>query len=109
MRQTLGQKLRFLRLSRKYTQQEISGYLHLERAAYANYESDRRCPSCQSIVVIADFYGVPADYLIREELPDNSDSASLVLEQVLKDFCLLEPEKQKIIAQYLHRCAKNKV
>lgn len=105
---TLGEKLRFLRNSKKYTQQQLSGYLHMERAAYANYETGRRSPSYQHIILIADFFGVHTDFLIRDDFTGNPYRRPGIAEQVMRDFCLLEPERQKVIAEYLHFCAKRK-
>lgn len=108
MKQTLGKKLRYLRESRQYTQQEVSGYLHMERAAYCNYENDRRTPSRQHIAVIADFFNVRIDYLVRDDFTGNPYRQPCIAEQVLKDFCCLEPDKQRFIADFLHYCAERK-
>lgn len=105
---TLGEKLRFLRDSRNYTQQQLSGYLHLERAAYANYENGRRSPSYQHIVVIADFFGVRTDYLIRDDFAGNPYRRPGIADQIVRDFCLLDPDRQRIIAEYLHFCARRR-
>ncbi len=107
MQQTLGQKLRMLRRSRHFTQQQISDHLHLERAAYANYENDRRMPSYQHLVRIADFYSIHIDYLVRPEFSGAVRRRSSRAEQVLEDFCALAPDVQHEIAEYIHyRAAK---
>lgn len=102
MEHTLGEKLRILRQSRDYTQQQVSSYLHMERAAYANYESGKRIPSYRYIVRIADFYGVRVDYLVRDNFSGNPRKRSCRAEQILEEFCLLEPKIQEELAQYIH-------
>lgn len=108
MEKTLGQKLRILRESRHFTQQQISGFLHLERAAYANYESDRRNPSYEYILVIADFYDVRVDYLIRPDFTGNPRQLPVRIEHMLRDYCRLAPDLQKLIADFIHHCAASK-
>lgn len=63
--QTLAQHLRELRNLHGYTQETVSTRLHIERAAYANYESGKREPSLQTTSAIADLYGISLDLLIR--------------------------------------------
>ncbi len=102
MSKTLGQKLRALRRSRHLTQQKLSDYLHMERAAYANYESDRRVPSYQHLVLIADFYNIHLDYLVRPDFSGAIRRRPARAEQIFEDFCLLEPDVQHEIAEYIH-------
>ncbi len=102
---TLGEKLRLLRHSRQYTQQQLSNHLHLERAAYANYENGRRSPSYQHIARIADYYKVPADYLIRDDYDGDPCHKPCLVERdcgsAWQDFCLLDANDQGHIADYL--------
>lgn len=102
MGQSLGEKLRLLRISRDYTQEQISGYLHLERAAYTNYENNKRVPSYRCIVQIADFYGVRVDYLVRDDFSGNPRRNPCQAEQILEEFCLLDPGTQTELAAYIH-------
>lgn len=107
MKQSLGEKLRTLRHSRHITQQQLSDHLHLERAAYANYENDRRIPSYQHLVLIADFYGIHIDYLVRPDFSGAIRKRSSKAEQIFEDFCSLTPDIQREIAEYIHyRAAK---
>lgn len=100
MKQTLGQKLRMLRALCGYTQEELSVYLFLGRSTYANYENDRRLPSHQCLMRIADFYAISVDTLIRS---DNSSSGIAVSENApaFSDFCQLTQEGQSEVGEYI--------
>ena len=64
MEQTLGNRLRALRLSRNLTQKTVAEYLGLSLMAYAHYELGDRDPSLDTLRRLCDFFDVSADYLI---------------------------------------------
>lgn len=64
---TLNEKLRFLRVKQGLTQKQVSEYLHITRSSYCNYETHKRLPSYPLIVLLADFYHVSVDYLVRDD------------------------------------------
>ncbi|MDO4344521.1 MAG: helix-turn-helix transcriptional regulator [Eubacteriales bacterium] len=101
-KQTLGQKLRFLRLSRQYTQEQISRCLNMERAAYANYENDRRIPTFPYIVSISNFYDIYIDFLIRDDCSDVSRRHRSETEPLLTDFYMLNPVFRKMVLEFVH-------
>lgn len=57
-------RLRYLRQCRNYSQKEIAYLLGLSRSAYALYETGRRDPSLETLLRLADLYGVSTDYLL---------------------------------------------
>lgn len=65
LRSTLGQRLRRLREDRGYTQEHVSTILNVERQTYTNYENGYRTPPLDSLVQLADLFGISMDYLIR--------------------------------------------
>ncbi|MDO5541326.1 MAG: helix-turn-helix transcriptional regulator [Eubacteriales bacterium] len=101
MQKTLGEKLRTLRQSRNYTQQQISRILFIGRAAYSNYENDKRLPSYDCIAAIADFYEVKLDYLIRSDFSGNPKRTSDAENNILNAFRLLDSSAQKELWEYL--------
>lgn len=60
-----------------YTQQEISDLLNISRQAYSNYETSKRTPDLDSLMRLADIYGVSLDQLVNH--PCTKDG--LILEQ----------------------------
>lgn len=53
-----------LRKQRGLTQQEAAEKLQLARSTYVGYEIGKREPTFQTLIHIADFYGVSTDYLL---------------------------------------------
>ncbi|MCY7835251.1 helix-turn-helix domain-containing protein [Bacillus haynesii] len=64
---TLGERLRMLRDKQrpKLSQEALSKKLGMNRATYARYETGDNEPDYETLIKIADFYGVTLDYLIR--------------------------------------------
>ena len=69
MPQRFGEKLRFLRRHRQLTQTDLAQQLSLVGQAHiANVESNRRGSSLQFVILIASFFHVTTDYLLRDEI-----------------------------------------
>ena len=66
----IGQRLKSLRLLRGKTQQDLADVLNISRSAYALYEAGRRQLGYESLLALADFYGISLDYLfeVRETM-----------------------------------------
>lgn len=60
-------RLKELRLSRQYTQEQIAQYLGISRSSYAMYEQGRREPGLEIIESFADFFNVDMDYLLGKK------------------------------------------
>lgn len=73
--QQLGAKLRYLRTHYGWTQADLSRALGLAAHAHISYlEANRKEPSIDLLLKIADFFGVSIDYLLRDEIPIELDS-----------------------------------
>jgi len=72
---SLGEKLRNLRLKTKKTLSEQSKMLKVSMNSVYRWEHDLAVPRKPMLRIMADFYGVPLDWLLSE-----SASASLVSE-----------------------------
>lgn len=60
----LPQRIRYLRLQRQLTQQQLARELNISRATLCHYENGQREPDLQTLNAIADFFGVSLDYLV---------------------------------------------
>lgn len=60
----IGEKLVELRKRRGLSQQEISDKLDVSRGTYSLWETNKRRPELDSLIAIADFYGVSVDYIL---------------------------------------------
>lgn len=66
-------RLKELRKKLKLTQEQISKKLGLSRSAIAMYETNSSEPDFQTLVKMAEFFGVSVDYLIGKDNNDNSN------------------------------------
>lgn len=70
--QLLGTKLRELRRQKGWKQTELTRHLGLSHPGYINnLEADRRVPSLDLIVQIANLFGITTDYLTLDVIPIN--------------------------------------
>ncbi|MYL50287.1 helix-turn-helix domain-containing protein [Halobacillus litoralis] len=60
----IGQRMKYLRQSKKMTQSELAEKLNITRGTYAHYEIEKRKPDYDTLQKIADFYDVSTDYLL---------------------------------------------
>lgn len=64
----LAQNIKFLRKQKEVTQQEMADALGINQSSTANWESDTRKPDIETIVRIAEYFGVTLDDLILKDL-----------------------------------------
>lgn len=60
----IGEKLRFLRKLKGYTQETIAGKLYMERRTYANLENNVTKIDMERMAQIAEVYGIGLDELL---------------------------------------------
>ena len=61
-----------LREERKLSQKDIAEYLGITRQAVNSYECGRREPDYNTLVSLADFFGVTVDFLLGRTLTKNA-------------------------------------
>ena len=79
------ERLRRLRKERNLSQDEIGKSLNIDGRSVGNYESGNREPSLDTLVKLANFYGVSADYLLGRTDSRGIDSGReevLILERL---------------------------
>ena len=57
--------LKKLRLSRKKTQLQVQIATGIEQALLSKYENDIRIPPTDSLIILADYYNVSIDYILK--------------------------------------------
>ena len=60
----LGERLRALRKERHLTQHDMADVLDISFNSYCRYEKNEREPMVPTIVAMADYFNVSADYLL---------------------------------------------
>ena len=59
-----GLRLRELREKKRLSQQQLADWLGLTRSSISNYENNTQTPPADTLVRLADIYGVSVDYLL---------------------------------------------
>ena len=68
----IGDTLKQLRMKQGLTSEELCSKIGIKGGSYRNYERNDRKPDYDTLVKLADFYGVTTDYLLgREPAPDD--------------------------------------
>lgn len=86
-----GERLRTLREKRGWTQQDLADRLNISRNTVAGYESKGKIPREDTLISIADIFGVSTDYLLgRTDNPDphayDEEDAEVAFQRVIEAF-----------------------
>lgn len=73
----LANNLRYLRKQCGLTQTTLSDMLNISRQAYSNYETSKRTPDLDSLLLLASFYQVNLDALVLKNLQHSDDACVL--------------------------------
>lgn len=63
----LGDKIKVLRKEKRITQQELANAIDVVQSTIGMIESGKKTGSTQTLLKIADFFGVTVDYLLSED------------------------------------------
>ena len=102
-------RLAELRKQNKLSIEDMANLIKLSKHAYKSYEVGEREPKLQSLVKLADFFGVTTDYIINHgdyKYPIDQKNKEIIdmnlcdeeLE-LLKSYRLLRPEMQHFFAE----------
>lgn len=88
-----AENIRILRTKKEKSQQDIADYLQITRQAYSYYENGKRQPDYETLLKLAEYFGVTVDYLLRGD----SDSECLPEELVIlnRKAKRMSPEKRQ--------------
>lgn len=99
------ENIRALRKRAKYTQEEVSQKLNIQRQTYCNYENATRTPPIEIILALANLYHVSVDYLItgkNTSRPKSEQSPAARSEKkLLKEFSSLSEKKQQEVMEFI--------
>lgn len=105
----LGDKIKTLRKERRITQQELANAIEVVQSTIGMIESGKKTGSPQTLVKLADFFGVTVDYLLSEndeevkEIKKEKDYSLTIKEQLD-----IDNEAKKIIDNLSLSFSKNK-
>ncbi len=77
----LGERIKKLRISSGYTQQQLAERLNVTKSLISAYESGQRSPSYDNLISIAYVFKVSTDYLLGVKQGSSLDLSGLSEEQ----------------------------
>lgn len=77
----IGQNLKQLRKLKNLTQQELADKLNIRRSSIGAYEECRATPRYETLESVSDFFGLPIDTLIREDLSQINEQELIKLQK----------------------------
>lgn len=60
----IAERLQTLRKEKKKTQQDMADYLGIKLRTYQYYEGNDHRPDYETLIALADYFGVTTDYLL---------------------------------------------
>ncbi len=85
----LGDKIRNLRVSHKYTQEDLALKIKVSKSAIGMYEQNRRSPDLETLLKLSDIFEVSVDYLLGKDThttPSTNRSIPAEDDRLLKYF-----------------------
>ncbi len=79
---TFGENLRTLRAARGLTQKELGERVGLSKAVVSKYENALGYPTLDTLITLAEFFGVTTDYLLGVKNQKTADVSGLTEEQL---------------------------
>ncbi len=64
---TISQKLRGIRKTCGFTQQQVAAVLNVDRSTYTYYETGKTTPDIRTVKALADLFNVSVDELLMDE------------------------------------------
>lgn len=108
----LNEQMRLIRKKNKYTQQQISDLLEIDRSTYASYETGRNRPDIRLLAAFAKVFNVSVDYIINidpvKELEVFDSALSLKKQQGESILSELSKDERELLAMYRICSDKNK-
>ncbi len=78
----IGDRIKELRVSHKYTQTVLATKLGVTKQAVSNWENNNIVPSIEQLIKLSQLFGVPSDYILELSHKANIDVEGLSLEQI---------------------------
>ena len=85
-------KLRELRKEKGISLKKLGAYIGVSESTMSLYENGKRQPDNETLLKLADFFGVTVDYLLRGEQCDHLPEELIILN---RNAMKMSPEKRK--------------
>ena len=108
------ERLKMLRSARGVLQKDIAALLGIDRTTYVKYEKGVSEPSIETLLKLADYFGVSVDFLLGREDEDTKKEIAALSDddlnlEIIKLLSELSPEKQEIAVKILQTLKDHEV
>lgn len=94
--------LKILRKQEKKSQDDLAKVINVARSTYNGYELGTSEPTIETLIKLADYYGVTLDYLVGRQFNNEFGYLTVQEREFVKNFLLLnEKNKYKILGYAL--------
>ncbi len=73
----IGERIFELRKEKKLVQEKLGEYIGVSKQTISKYEKGTKIPSRENVEKLADFFGVPVDYLLGKSDSTNKSSNNI--------------------------------
>lgn len=107
----IGDTLKKLRNMRNLTSEELCSQINIKSGSYRNYERNDRKPDYETLIKLADFYGVTTDYLLgrpnakppADPVEEFADKVQMQEQEqiILKKWLALDEKKRQAVFDFM--------
>lgn len=97
-----------IRIRKGLTQSEVASALGVSSVVYSRYENGKRQPSIDTLIQMADIFGVTVDYLLGRQDFEDSTLSEYELHLLIASRNADERAKQDALNMLLSHAIKNK-
>lgn len=108
------ERLKMLRSARGVLQKDIAALLGIDRTTYVKYEKGVSEPSIETLLKLADYFGVSVDFLLGREDEDTKKEIAALSDddlnlEIIKLLTELSPETREMALQILQTLKDHEV
>ena len=89
--------LKTLRKNEKMTQIDVAKLLNIAKSTYSGYELETSEPNLETLIKLADYYGVTLDYLVGREFKNEVGYLTDNEKKLLQNYRSLNEENKRIL------------
>lgn len=95
LQETYGPRIKLLRITQKEVQAELAAALDVSRSHITNIENGRDAASLETLIAIADHYGVSLDWILRGVGGPSAGNLTSQEQELLAFYRELPPQARK--------------
>ena len=108
------ERLKMLRSARGVLQKDIAAFLGIDRTTYVKYEKGVSEPSIETLLKLADYFGVSVDFLLGRENEDAKKEIAALPDddlnfEIIKLLTELSPETREMALKILQTLKDHEV